>query len=341
MIHIRRHSDGERGFVLVAMIFTMLIMGVMALAMNREAGMRARMVSNRARSIQIHFGQLAAIEDARWQLTRDSAWRTAAGGADYEYDGITYNRKALDCTIAGYEDAVTVSITAPGGLDPMRVHLKWQLVGPTPVSKLYISDPWNHRIRMVDMETGIITTVAGTGTDDYNGDDQPATDAMLKEPFSVYVDTDGNMYIGDSGNHRVRKVDGETGIITTFAGTGTGDYNGDDQPATSAQLNRPRAVYGDANGNIYIADFDNSRIRKVDGATGMITTVAGTGTAGYNGDDQPATSAQLTRPDGVFVDASENIYISDSENHRIRRVDGETGTITTVAGTGTRGYNGE
>ena len=152
------------------------------------------------------------------------------------------------------------------------------------------------------------------------------------------VDASGNLYIADTGNNRIRKVSA-TGIITTVAGNGSAGYSGDGGPATSAQLDGPEGVAVDGSGNLYIADTCNNRIRKVS-ATGIITTVAGNGSAGYSGDGGPATSAQLSLPAGVAVDGSGNLYIADSGNNRIRKVSA-TGIITTVAGNGSPGYSGD
>ena len=188
---------------------------------------------------------------------------------------------------------------------------------------IYIADTQNQRIRKVDAATGIIQTVAGTGSAGYNGDGGPATSAQLKAPSGVAIDSSGNIYIADTQNFRIRKVDAATGIIQTVAGTGVAGYSGDGGPATSAQIKNPAVVAVDASGNIYIADTLNHRIRKVDAATGIIQTVAGTGVAGYSGDGGPATSAQIKNPAVVAVDASGNIYIGDTDNHRIRKVDPE------------------
>ena len=141
-----------------------------------------------------------------------------------------------------------------------------------------------------------------------SGDGGQATSAQLNNPVGVAVDAQGSLYIADYANNRVRKVSG--GIITTVAGTGTAGYSGDGGQATSAQLNFPVGVAVDAQGSLYIADSGNYRVRKVSG--GIITTVAGTGTAGYSGDGGQATSAQLNVPFGVAVDAQGNLYIADS-----------------------------
>jgi trimeric autotransporter adhesin len=207
---------------------------------------------------------------------------------------------------------------------------------------VYIAEAgaYSNRIRMITVSTGIITTIAGTGTSGYSGDGGPATSAELNYPSGVAVDASGNIYIADNSNQRVRKVTAGTGIITTIAGTGTGGYSGDGGPATSAKLFTPNAVAVDASGNVYIADWWNQRIRKITASTGIITTIAGTGTAGYSGDGGPATSAELYYPNAVTVDASENVYIADTYD-RILKVTTGTGIITSIAGNGTGGYSGD
>ena len=195
---------------------------------------------------------------------------------------------------------------------------------------LYIADVGNHRIHKVDA-AGAISTVAGDGTSGYGGDGGPATAAQLNRPTGVAVDGAGNLYIADSENHRIRKVDA-AGVISTVAGDGTRGFGGDGGPAVAAQLRSPEGVALDGAGNLYIADASNNRIRKVD-AAGVITTVAGAGTRGYSGDGGAATAAQLSFPVGVAVDGAGNLYIADSYNYRIRKVDA-AGVISTVAGDG-------
>ena len=191
-----------------------------------------------------------------------------------------------------------------------------------------------------------ITTVAGTGILGYYGDGLPATVAKLHIPGKVVVDNDGNLFIADSYNNRVRRVDAVTGIISTIAGTGAAGYNSDGIAATSAKLNDPVGLAFDTSGNLFIADVVNHRIRKVDKITGIITTVAGNGfgaggLGGYSGDGIIATSAELNVPGYIAIDANNNIYISDGRNYRIRRVDVTTNIITTVAGNGISGYSGD
>ena len=202
---------------------------------------------------------------------------------------------------------------------------------------LYIADGWNHCIRKVDT-SGIITTVAGNGQNGYSGDGGPATQAQLYLPNNVTVDTSGNIYIADTQNQCVRKVD-PNGIITTVAGGPANYYLGDGGPAIEASLGGPGDVAVDSSGNLYIAGFDNHRVRKVD-TSGIISTIAGSGVPGYSGDGGPATQAQLVHPIGVAVDAAGNIYIADLNNYRVRKVDTD-GIITTVAGTAVAGYSGD
>lgn len=155
------------------------------------------------------------------------------------------------------------------------------------------------------------------------------------------VDGAGNIYIADVANNRIRKVTASTGIISTVAGDGTAGYSGDGGAATSAELYYPYDVAVDGAGNIYIADSHNSRIRKVTASTGIISTVAGDGIAGYSGDGGPATSAEINYPTGVTVDSAGNMYIGDFSNARIRKVTASTGKMSTVAGNGTTGYSGD
>lgn len=203
---------------------------------------------------------------------------------------------------------------------------------------IFIADTGNHRIRKVDPQ-GNITTVAGNGTAINNpgsgaalGDGGQATSASLFGPESVAVDAAGNLFIADALHRRVRRVDAVTGIITTVAGNGGSGFTGDGGPATDAQINAPRGVALDATGNLFIADNQNNRIRRVEAGTGIITTVVGNGAWGFAGDGGPATAATLAEPNDVAVDAAGNLFIADMFNHRIRRVDAGTGTITTLAG---------
>jgi YD repeat-containing protein len=198
-------------------------------------------------------------------------------------------------------------------------------------------------IRKIDSK-GAVTVVAGTSgrSGSFSGDGGPATKASLYFPTGVAIDSAGNIFIADTYNHRIRRVD-TNGIITTIAGIGGvgpygGGYSGDGGPAIEAKLNNPEGVAVDSAGNVYIADVGNNRIRQVN-SSGIITTVAGNGQAGFSGDKGAATNASLYYPNGVTVDSAGNIYISDSFNYRIRKVD-TSGVITTAAGNGQRSYSG-
>jgi uncharacterized protein (TIGR03437 family) len=217
---------------------------------------------------------------------------------------------------------------------------------------LYIADSGNNRIRKVS--GGKISTVAGSGSTGssagYNGDGGAATSAQLRNPYGVRVDSAGNIYISDIDNQVVRRVDGKTGTITTFAGVnGSYGYFPDQEPGSSASLDKPLGLAFDAKGNVYIADSNDDRVRYVS-PDGNIHTFAGANTweitpgtqpwANYGGDGGPAIKASLFHPYGLAVDASGNVYIADSANNRIRKVSTD-GTITTVAGNGTAGFSGD
>jgi trimeric autotransporter adhesin len=216
-----------------------------------------------------------------------------------------------------------------------------QSVAVDALGNIYIVDEFSHRIRMISGINGLITTVAGTGEVGYSGDGGQAMSARLNFPKGVAVDASGNIYIVDTANHCIRKVTKSTGVITTVAGGGDYDFDNvhDGGQATSAVLASPLGVTLDASGNVYITDTKHFRIRMVTKSTGVITTVAGNGTAGYFGDGGQATSSKLSFPYGIAVDASGNIYIADQYNHRIRMI--TNGVITTVAGTGEVGYSGD
>ncbi|MGP8214166.1 MAG: T9SS type A sorting domain-containing protein [Bacteroidia bacterium] len=202
---------------------------------------------------------------------------------------------------------------------------------------LYIADQGNNRIRKVN-KSGVITTVAGNGTGGYSGDGGQATAAELFTPFQVAVDAKGNLYIADNQNSRVRMVS-STGIITTIAGTGDFGYSGDGGPATAAEVNGPEGIGVDASGNVYVVDNANERIRIIN-TSGIITTIAGNGTGSYSGDGGQATAAEIYEPTGVSIDANGNLYIADSQNNRIRKVN-TSGVISTVAGNGVSGFGGD
>lgn len=205
-------------------------------------------------------------------------------------------------------------------------------------------DPNQGRIFKKDTVTGINTAFAGTGLPGVGLDEGPATLAALfglhYNPYRLAVDRAGNVYLAEYQKDRIRKVDVATGLISTFAGTGTAGFAGDGGPARQAQLRAPIGIAFDAADNLFIADRDNQRIRRVDAVTGVISTVAGNGTGDFTGDGGPATAATFRAPSGVAVDRSGNLYIADTANGRIRKVDTVAGIITTVAGGGSGGLGG-
>lgn len=202
---------------------------------------------------------------------------------------------------------------------------------------MYIADTGNNRIRMVNTD-GIISTVAGNGNAGFSGDEGAATEATLNAPIDVALDAEGNLYISDNENHRIRKVN-TLGVISTVAGNGNAEFNGDGGSAIDASLNSPKSIIVDGNGNLFIADNFNHRIRMVS-PNGIITTVAGNGNAFFGGDGGPATEASIVDVSGVFVDEDGIIFISGARSHRVRKI-GLNGIITTVAGNGGSGIAGE
>ena len=203
---------------------------------------------------------------------------------------------------------------------------------------LYIASGAAYRVRKID-PSGIITTIAGTGIQGYSGDSGLATAAQLNFTEGIAMDIAGNIFISDNHYGAIRRIDAITGIITTICGNDTGGYFGDNGPATAAKLYGPCGICFDKVGNLYIADESNNVIRKID-TFGIITTVAGTGVFGYNGDNILAKSAQLYLPTDVQADDSGNIYIADQGNARVRKVD-TAGIITTYAGNGVDTFIGD
>jgi sugar lactone lactonase YvrE len=198
---------------------------------------------------------------------------------------------------------------------------------------LFISDSGNNRIRKVDAATGTVSTIAGNGTTTFGVDGVPATVVGLDGPSDVVVDAAGNVIFSDTHHHRVRLV-GTDGKIHTVIGNGVSGFSGDGGPAANAQLASPTGLAFDTAGNLYIADFDNHRIRMID-LNGNVQTIAGDGNGGFNGDGLGATATSLFNPTDVALDSAGNMIIADMRNQRVRRLDKASGTITTIAGTGT------
>jgi trimeric autotransporter adhesin len=248
------------------------------------------------------------------------------------------NSKGIISTFAGNSAS---GFTGDGG-----PALNAQLSAPRGIcldssANLYFADRWNNRIRKIaaGVVGGTITTIAGSGQGNYGGDGGAAVSAQFSDPSGAAVDNAGNVYISDLLNNRVRVVS-PNGTINTYAGNGVAGFAGDGGAATSAQLNQPAGLAVDSSGNLYIADSNNSVIRKVT-PQGTISTVAGVGgTEGYSGDGGAATKATLMAPLGVALDSSGNLYIADYYGW-IREVNAATGVISTIAGNGTNGYTGD
>ena len=350
-------ARNEKGFILVIVLLLLLLLAVTAMSLNFKSGMQARMAANRTVDVQTYLDQLAVIEQSLWTLTGDPSWRVSAG-ENYAYHGRTYSRRVFvpDTVtypaLAAYADAVIISVRAPNATRTVNKSFRYNIDTPFLIRKprqvhidsagnIFFADYDNHSVWKIDAATGAILRVAGRGTSGFSGDGGPATEAQINNPRGVCTDLFGNLYIADTENHCIRKV--SAGFISTAVNTsGSSGSSGDGGLATEARLNNPIGVWADASGNICIADMDNHRIRKVTVATGIISTVAGTGTAGFSGDGGAATAAKLNSPRSVFMDGALNIYIADTLNHRIRKVTASDGKISTVAGSSTTGdYSGD
>jgi len=290
-----------------------------------------------------------AVSNVAWIAINSGASGSGNGTVGYTVAADTGAQRAGTITIAGQTFTVTqaisplISTLAGGAMPPTPAP------GPSvsiPVSygvavdssgNIYFPSPTLNAVFKAD-PTGVVTRIAGTGVPGQSGDGGPALSAQLNTPNGVAVDSLGNLYIADSNNERIVKVN-TSGVITTVAGDGNCCFGGDGGPAPIAQLDGPTGVAVDSAGNLYIADTYNQRIREVS-AAGIITTLAGNGTGGYSGDGAAATAAELYYPYGVAVDTAGNLYIADSSNYRVRMVS-TSGTITTVAGNGTCCYSGD
>ena len=202
---------------------------------------------------------------------------------------------------------------------------------------MFIADIGNHAIRRIDAKTGNVSTAAGTGQEGFSGDGGAAAKAALRQPHSVHIDPQGNLVICDVGNHRIRRVDSKTGVISTIAGTGEKKPTPDGAPIAGTPLNGPRALDFDSKGNLYLALREGNQIYRLDMKKGTIHHLAGTGEKGYTGDNGPAKQAKLNGPKGVAWSPDGSIFIADTESHVVRRIDLKTGVITTVLGSGEKG----
>ena len=365
----------DAGFSIVLAVSTILILMVLGMAMVTLVVEDSNIGTNQVQSNQALYAAHAGIEYAVVKIAANSAWtglpspgKTVGGGSFWisPPDAVDENGAPLAAgqkriiangivggatrqiqvhvapgMITAYAGTGTSGSSGDGGAATAARLASQEGVSVAANGDLYIADLGNDEIRKVNVLTGIITTVAGTGSNGYTGDGGPATAAKLKNPKDVAVAGNGDLYIADTANHVIRKVTAATGIITTVAGSGSTGSTGDGGAATAAKLRSPAGIAVAANGDLYIGDTGNDRVRKVTAATGIITAFAGTGTAGYLGDGAAATAARLKAPQGLIVAASGDVYIADTGNHAIRKVSVATGFITTYAGTGTAGFLGD
>ncbi|RPD96507.1 T9SS C-terminal target domain-containing protein [Aureibaculum marinum] len=254
--------------------------------------------------------------------------------SDNIYIADTYNN-----SIRRIDNESGIITTVVGTADKKKVS---ELKTPTGLTfdnnnNLYVADLANLRIRKVDLNTGSSITLVGKKSET----EFPNIDDSLGGPFNVVFDKEGNLYVSVNGDSNVKKVDFYTGKVTVVAGTGEVGFSGDGGQATQAQLANPTGLALDGKGNLFISDSGNERIRKVNLSTGIITTIAGTGETGFFGEDIDATKAQLANPLGLAIDKSGDLYVVDRGNNMIRKISMSTGKISTIAGNGEAGYDGD
>jgi glucose/arabinose dehydrogenase len=293
-------------------------------------------------------------DDGRWAFTTSTF---SPMGVEVDPSGnvvfgdLSYRIRKIDATT---EAVSTIAGTGQFGCDPDGgLAAATRIASPTALAtdragNVYFAMTMSgscSQVRKVDVATGVVTTIAGVaGSFGFSGDGGPGRDAALGGPvYGLAVDVGGNVYIADTFNRRVRRVDGASGTIAAIAGTGASGSAGDGGPAAAATFSWPGGLAVDAAGHLYVADAERHRVRRIEAGTGVITTIAGSGVAGFSGDGGPAAAARLNRPRGIAVDASGNLWIMDETNARVRFVDRVRGTITTLVGngSGTHGPSGD
>lgn len=284
-------------------------------------------------------GQAAAAQISR-------PYQIAVDGAGNLYFTDTDNHTVRKVAPNGIISRIAGTAGSAGFSGDGELATNARLNSPTGVAvdgsgNIYISDATNNRIRKITAADGKISTIAGNGQAGSTGDGGPALSASMNFPYGLAVDQNGDVYYAEFSSHRVRKITVSTGTISTVAGTGTATFNGDDRLATEAAVNAPINVTFDNNGNLVIADSGNNRIRRINKADGKISTIVGIGTSGFAGDGGPATDARVNVPAGVVYDSAGNLYFADRGNSRIRKVTTGTNIITTIAGVGLSGFNGD
>ena len=322
------------GFVTVAVGFLILGLGCLEAVGAAEAGGKVTTIAGtgvagtagdggpaRAAQLKDPFGVVRGPDGALWFC---------------DYAAHLVRRIAPDgtlTTVAGTGEAGYSGDGGPG--------TKAQLNQPHeirfgPDGQLYIADTSNHAVRKLDVRTGMITTIAGTGKQGYSGDGGPATAATFRQAISIQFGPGGDLYVVDIGNHVIRRID-RAGVITTYAGTGKAGPTPPDAPLAGTPLNGPRSLDFDAAGNLWLVTREGNQVLRLDRATSRILHVAGTGKKGFTGDDGPAALATFSGPKGIAVAPNGGVYLVDTENHAIRRIDPKSGVVQRVLGTGQRG----
>ncbi len=372
---IRRPAAPDAGFSVVLAVFSILILLTLGIAMVSMVVEDSDLSVVHVRENQAFYAAHAGVEYAIVKLQANSAWgglpspgKTVGAGSFWiaPPDAVDENGNALPAgqkrivsngvvgntlrqiqvqvaggDISTYAGTGTAGYTGNGGAATSARLRRPEGVAVASNGDVYFADTGNDVVRKVAFATGIVTTVAGNGSPGSSGDGGAATSARLSAPEDVFVVANGDLYIADTGNHEIRKVTAATGIITRVAGTGSPGSSGDGGAATSARLNSPQGIAIAANGDIYIGDRSNNKVRKVTASTGVISTYAGTGTAGYSGDGASALLARLNRLQGIHLASNGDLYIADANNNAIRKVAAATGIITTFAGTGVAGFAGD
>lgn len=254
-----------------------------------------------------------------------------------EYDNHVVRRVAADGTVTAVAGSGKAGYSGDGGSA-----LKSTLNRPHEIrfnksGNLFIADMANHVIRRVDVKSGVITTIAGTGKSGFSGDGGPAINSQLRQPHSIQFDSHGDLFICDIGNHVIRKLTMKTGVITTIAGTGKPGATPDGAPILGTPINGPRSIDFDAAGHLWLATREGNQVFKIDLRAGKIFHIAGTGKKGFTGNGGPAREAALSGPKGIAVAPNGNIYLADTESHSLRMIDIKTGNLELIAGTGEKG----
>lgn len=260
-------------------------------------------------------------------------------GAFYycEYTGQRIRRIGKDGVITTIAGTGAVGFSGDGGPALQATFNKPHELRFDAAGDLYIVDMVNHAVRKIDMKSGILTTIAGTGQPGYSGDGGPAVKAQFKQPHSIQFGPEGDLYVCDIGNHVIRRIDMKTGTISTFAGTGKAGDTPDGSPIEGTPLKGPRSLDFDKDGNLWLATREGNQVFKFDLKAGKIHHIAGTGKSGFTGHGGPALEATLSGPKGISVDTDGNVWLADCESHSIRMIDAKTGKIELIAGTGKKG----